>query len=784
MEQVYTRDTRAEDVNLRGALEKKHYNVDYYQREYVWGEKEVYELLDDLLIKFNESYNKGDIAKKVIEYKQYFLGSFVLSSKTGDDYIIDGQQRLTTLGLLFMYLYHRGQRDSIDIEESKNFVCSNNLGDIEFNINVKNRIPVMEYILNNQTETNVSDFIKNHKLVENYEVIKKYLDEAIDNDAIEVFYYWLSERVLMVRIVAYDDEEAYTIFESMNDRGKSLNNLDMLKGYLLSLIAKNDLEEMSIIWKKISSKFDEDEDFSKFLVSLFRAKWARTGFKNSKKDFGKNVKSDWSEINNHYHRFIKEHRMNDIVNIKSSSDVIKLLKDIDYYSDYHLTLKQYKNKLDSEYKEIYYLNKLNIPNLDLFFYALISPNDRDENIKTKIISKFLDIRSGMYSWYNLDTLSEANISDYFLKVIKRIRQLDDYEDYNTLIWFFYHELIIDEEKLKMKSKFGFPYLIRKNVIKRQVFYMLARFSSYLEDVNSENNFSNFYENNYEIEHILAKDYLVNEKWFDSEYKLNLVRDNIGALGLLPKKINASLNDMDYENKVIKYPQYNAFLGTLSKDLYKDNDTFDNRPGLNDIVKKHKNLKKSIKPYEKFNQKAVNERTDLCHELKNILWNINDISDFRDKDIFETMDDLNGYIDIGFPEEEYEEDDKEIVETYEIGSILYYEYNGTYLEGVFEGKSRITLTKVINGFYKESFSKASQRDFSYFKIVYNKIMKDVNSEKSRHTYNWTGSIEHCPIKMLINMAHKKVVGGSVNLSSIKIKTKEIEDESLFDNLELN
>lgn len=33
------RDTKAEDLNLRGVLEKKHYSVDYYQRDYAWGKE-------------------------------------------------------------------------------------------------------------------------------------------------------------------------------------------------------------------------------------------------------------------------------------------------------------------------------------------------------------------------------------------------------------------------------------------------------------------------------------------------------------------------------------------------------------------------------------------------------------------------------------------------------------------------------------------------------------------------------------------------------------------------
>ncbi len=61
---------------------------------------------------------------------------------------------------------------------------------------------------------------------------------------------WLVENVHLVEIKAYSDEDAYTIFETMNDRGLSLTPTDMLKGYLLANI--KDVEkrnQASRVWK-------------------------------------------------------------------------------------------------------------------------------------------------------------------------------------------------------------------------------------------------------------------------------------------------------------------------------------------------------------------------------------------------------------------------------------------------------------------------------------------------------------------------------------------------------
>ena len=51
--------------------------------------------------KFLEHYEAGQERDAVAKYGHYFLGSIILSQKKGQSYIIDGQQRLTTLTLFF-----------------------------------------------------------------------------------------------------------------------------------------------------------------------------------------------------------------------------------------------------------------------------------------------------------------------------------------------------------------------------------------------------------------------------------------------------------------------------------------------------------------------------------------------------------------------------------------------------------------------------------------------------------------------------------------------------------
>lgn len=85
-------------VNLATLLEKKHLIPDY-QRDYVWKEKTIRQLWDDLLSHYNEN-NAHDEPKTGI--MGYFMGAMVFISRHRDavNEVIDGQQRLTSLSCL------------------------------------------------------------------------------------------------------------------------------------------------------------------------------------------------------------------------------------------------------------------------------------------------------------------------------------------------------------------------------------------------------------------------------------------------------------------------------------------------------------------------------------------------------------------------------------------------------------------------------------------------------------------------------------------------------------
>ena len=97
---------------IRELLSGARYSIDYYQREYRWQIKQVAELMDDLISRFQEEYEPSHPREAVEGYGHYFLGSIIISHKNSQNYIIDGQQRLTTLTLLLIHLHNLQTRIS------------------------------------------------------------------------------------------------------------------------------------------------------------------------------------------------------------------------------------------------------------------------------------------------------------------------------------------------------------------------------------------------------------------------------------------------------------------------------------------------------------------------------------------------------------------------------------------------------------------------------------------------------------------------------------------------
>lgn len=102
---------------VESCLKNKSYYIDFYQREYVWSKDTVETLLRDIFYAFElsyEQYKDAELSQEVLEkYNWYYLNIFITNNVEGKVYIVDGQQRLSTLTLIAAKLYHATKNEDL-----------------------------------------------------------------------------------------------------------------------------------------------------------------------------------------------------------------------------------------------------------------------------------------------------------------------------------------------------------------------------------------------------------------------------------------------------------------------------------------------------------------------------------------------------------------------------------------------------------------------------------------------------------------------------------------------
>jgi uncharacterized protein with ParB-like and HNH nuclease domain len=269
----------ADDRTVFDVLNQRKYTVDYFQREYSWEQKHVEQLVTDLTSTFLDVYTEGDLRTAVEHYNNYYLGPFVVSSKDGTKSIIDGQQRLTSLTLFLIFLNNL-QKELGGKEAIEPLIFSEKFGQKSFNIQVEERRACLEKLfIEDYYEVQPDDDESTVNMASRYAEIGDAFPEEIKGKAFPYFLDWLKYNVILVEITAYSDDNAYTIFESMNDRGLNLTSTEMLKGYILSRFKEpKDREKTNRYWRESIQNLHRHgkEEDQKFFQAWLRSQYADT----------------------------------------------------------------------------------------------------------------------------------------------------------------------------------------------------------------------------------------------------------------------------------------------------------------------------------------------------------------------------------------------------------------------------------------------------------------------------------------------------------------------------
>lgn len=575
------------------------FDVDFYQREYVWQAKQLEDLIMDLSNEFLKNWKESHTLKNVVQYDPYYMGEIVLSMKNGDrSAVIDGQQRITTLTLLLIYLLRKyGNIEKFPKGDIEKLIYSDYFGEPLFNLDIDERKECMLALYKNgEYEVQNNDSISVKNIVDRYLEIENNWNEKINENNIVSFVYWLKEKVMFSKVWTNSDEFAYVIFETMNDRGLSLTQIEMLRSYLLANINNEDRDSAMQIFDdvvrklvniKLTSKSKAEFEFFKM---YFRGHFAR--------DFSqaKNSKSDFVRIGKEFHRWVRDN--NEMLTLNNSSDYLEFIKRIKYFAEIYQKINDYTQERNA--KDYLYL----IVNSDYGFtlqpaviLASIAYKDDESTVdkKIKIVSKYL---TKILSWrvWNHWMISQSALETPMYELCKAIRG-KSVEELKT---------ILASEPIELPELNNAPTLNQQNRQKIKVLLALIT-----EIVASESNESDYILNkpDIEVEHIWANHFELHIDEFDNENDFATTRNGIGDLLVLPKSFNASYGDEPYNVKVIQYFSQNILAQTLNAKKYENN------PGF---IKFKEKSKLGFKPYTEFKRIAISKRAELYKAI--LKWN--------------------------------------------------------------------------------------------------------------------------------------------------------------------
>lgn len=558
-------------------LQSQSFSIDEYQREYKWETKNIIELLADLQERFQRSYKAGDDTKQVAKYEEYFLGSIIVSKRNGKNYLIDGQQRVTSLTLLLIFLHRAAAGLKLPVVGTiAPLIYSDNLGEPRFNLDIPERLPVIEALFRGTpfSPDGKDESIRN--MHARYEDIaqSELLDEI--GEALPHFIYWLMTRVGLIEIATDDDNQAYAIFETMNDRGKPLSPVDMLKAYLLAPVVDaekrrvaNETWKRNILALKYWNGQEEDERGAHCLKAWLRAQHADS-IRDRKAGA---ADKDWELIGTQFHRWARENRGR--LGLGSQDDNLAFVKtELPFFGTAFQRVLDASSRFTKGWESVYYNAHNDFTWQNTVVLAPLVSSDDDETVRRKIqaTATYLDIWL-MRRVVNYVRVGYSNASYAMWLLCRDIRR----KPLDELVAILREKLERDSDDARFegspsRGRRGIEGLHLNQFSRRYILHLLARLTAFTEAGAGRTGAFDVYVNRdvanpFDIEHIWADDFESNRGEFASEDEFQDWRGHVASLLLLPADVNRSLQDKPYAGKVPHYAKQNFYAASLTETAY-------------------------------------------------------------------------------------------------------------------------------------------------------------------------------------------------------------------------
>ncbi len=613
-------DVTPDKQNIAALFSGRTYYIDFYQRQYKWSKDPVERLLDDITYKFfieYEKYKSRDIPLEnlIEQYSWYYLNTYVTNSIDGKIYVVDGQQRLTTITLILIKLMHLGTHYSSPLVTwiSQKIVGVDGFAK-RFWMNHESHISTIQDLFDGKDvddiKTSSGETAVN--MVNNYGAISTYLDQNLTSvRQYESFVFYFLKRLVLINLnVAQTDVPM--VFEVINDRGVKLKPYEILKGKLLGQVDKDELDHYGLneLWdskiKAINRSYKDEVD--EFFTYLLRAKFANV--------IGDSRKYD----RNNYHRSIFQSEINYTWKLDHNSRAVKdfLLRTFKYYSTLYARLLDYYNEEHEEYIHVYYNRLTEMDSQFLLILSACKIEDPLEDEKIKLISYQVD---RLYSLLQLQKSYDSNdYNEAIYKISSQIREQDDLVSITGVFDNQIKEMLSQNRGKDVVEVFSYSLFKDTGIelnkrFKRYFFARIEKFLSMQTNIGMKHTLYDLVSNTgsvngFHIEHILSVNQQ-NLQAFNNDTELfERERNRLGGLLLLKGKDNISSSNEEYTKKLATYASTLFWNETLRDDTYQTKIDFKN------MINR---LNLSFNPMPVFGPTELEQRQKLLYELIEIIW---------------------------------------------------------------------------------------------------------------------------------------------------------------------
>ncbi len=238
---------KAREATLLEFFEQNQTNqfvIPIYQRLYSWKKEQCEQLWDDIIkIGGNDKMNG------------HFIGS-ILYARVDDTHsspllIIDGQQRLTTITLLFIALRDRSSDEAKRKKMESYLINSNKDGNKKFKLilSKSDKDTLLSLIDENKRKPSEPSV----KIVENFELFEKWISE--NTDKLETIFKGLKKLMIVWIALEKGKDDPQLIFESMNSKGIELTQTDLIRNYI---VMETEVEKQESFYNQYWRAMEED----------------------------------------------------------------------------------------------------------------------------------------------------------------------------------------------------------------------------------------------------------------------------------------------------------------------------------------------------------------------------------------------------------------------------------------------------------------------------------------------------------------------------------------------